>query len=440
MRKFPVCLTAGIIISALLCSCGNDGGSPAPAGTASSAAPAGTTTAAASAENTEASGEDTAAQTAAPEENLSDREKIIRKAMLTTGNTERFRKVFAKAAAGEEITVAYIGGSITEGYTLQPEECWAKLTYDWLCEKYPGTKINYVNAGMSGTPSSLGVVRAERDVLEPCGDPDIVFIEFAVNDAADKICKDSYESLVRRFLALDTEPAVALLFMRTDTGYSCQAQQSAIGERYGLPMISLNDGLTYAIDEGMMTWADYSNDGAHPNPEGAKLVAEMIEYFYGCVEDGTVYGDGNAPAVTDVNAVEPLNDPAYTNMHLLDGQNLTPLSVGEYKNDKEILGTFPNGWYRKGGENQGISFEMTFESLFLVFHCNNNKKFGTAEVFVDGELAAEVPSYSNEGWSNPVPRFIKQFDTAGTHTVEVKMKEGQEDNTYFGLLCFGVTD
>ncbi len=433
MRRIPACITAGVIISAMLCSCG---GADTPA--AGTSAPAAVTEAAETAAQS-VSGEAAAQTTDAPEEELSDRERIVRKAMLTTGNTDRFRKVFAKAAAGEEITVAYIGGSITEGYTLQPEECWAKLTYDRLCEKYPGAKINYVNAGMSGTPSSLGVVRCERDVLAPYGDPDIVFVEFAVNDATDKLCKDSYESLVRRFLALDSEPAVALLFMRTDTGYSCQAQQSAIGERYGLPMISLNDGLTYAINEGLMSWADYSNDGAHPNPEGAKLVAEMIEYFYQCVEDGTVYGDGNAPAVTDIGAVEPLNDPAYTNMHLLDGKNLTPTSLGEYSSDREILGAFPNGWYRKGGENQGISFEMTFESLFLVFHCNNNKKFGTAEVFVDGELAAEIPSYSNEGWSNPVPRFIKQFDTVGTHTVEVKMQEGQED-TYFGILCFGITD
>ena len=430
MKKIPACIAAGIIITTMLGSCG---GSPA----VSTSAPADVSSSAV--QKSDAVSETGAVTvTDAPEKELSDREKIIRKAILDTGNTERFRKVFAKAAAGEEITVAYIGGSITEGYTIKPEECWAKLTYDWLCEKYPDTKINYVNAGMSGTPSSLGVVRAERDVLAPYGDPDIIFVEFAVNDGTDKLCKDSYESLVRRFLALDTEPAVALLFMRTDTGYSCQAQQSAVGEHYGLPMISLNDGLTYAIDEGLMSWADYSNDGAHPNPEGAKLVAEMIEYFYECVENGTVFGDGNAPAVTDINAVEPLYAPAYTNMHLLDSKTLTPVSVGEYS-EKEILGTFPNGWYRKGGDNEGISFEMTFESLFLVFHCNDNKKFGTAEVFVDGELAAEVPSYSNEGWSNPVPKFITRFDTAGTHTVEVKMKEGQED-TYFGILCFGVTD
>lgn len=423
MRKITACLTAGILIFTMLCSCGN---SEPPATAEAPAEPA--TTEAATA---------TSAEPEAPAEELSARERIIQKSLLSVGNTSRFRRVLEKAAAGEEITVAYIGGSITEGYTLKPEECWAKLTYDWLCEKYPDTKINYVNGGMSGTPSSLGVVRVERDILEPCGDPDIVFVEFAVNDSQDKLCRESYESLVRRFLALDSEAAAALLFMRTDTGYTCQKQQSEIGEHYGLPMISLNDGLSYAIDEGLMSWDDYSNDGAHPNVEGAKLVAEMIEYFYECVLSGK--NDDSAPEITDISAVEPLNGASYINMHMLDSTNTVPVSAGEYKDDKELLGTFPHGWYRRGGENEGIVFELDFESLFLVFHCNNSKKFGTADIYIDGELATDIATNSTDGWNNPVPRFIKKFEGVGRHTVEVRMQEGQEDN-YFGLLCFGVTD
>lgn len=432
MKRPHACIAAGIIISALLCSCG---GTP-PAQTASASA-ADTAADPVTAESAAPAGTEAVTVTEAPSEELSDREKIIRKSIVSVGNTGRFRKVFAKAAAGGEITVAYIGGSITEGYTLKPEECWAKLTYDYLCEKYPDTKINYVNGGMSGTPSSLGVVRAERDILAPCGDPDIVFVEFAVNDSKDKLCRESYESLVRRFLALDSEPAVALLFMRTDNGYNCQEQQSAIGAHYGLPMISLNDGLTYAIDEGLMTWADYSNDGAHPNPEGAKLVAEMIEYFYGLADAGE--NDDTAPEITDVSAVEPLYGDGYVNMHMLDSKNVTPVSSGEYMTDREMLGTFPNGWYRKGGDNQGISFDLTFESLFLVYHCNKNKKYGTAEVFVDGEYVSEIISNSDEGWNNPVPRFIKTFDGVGSHRVEIKMKDGEEGN-YFGILALGITD
>ncbi|MBP3854727.1 MAG: SGNH/GDSL hydrolase family protein, partial [Ruminiclostridium sp.] len=210
---------------------------------------------------------------------------------VSAGDPTRFRRVFEKAANGEEITVAYIGGSITEGYTLEPEQCWAYLTHRWLCEKYPSAKINYVNAGLSGTPSTLGLIRSDRDVLAPCGDPDIVFIEFAVNDDGSAVTKEAYESLVRKMLDLESAPAVALVFMRTDTGYSCQDWQKEVGLLYGLPMISINDALTKAIEDGYMTWADYSNDGAHPNPEGSKFVAEAVELMFEMLEDKKYTGE-----------------------------------------------------------------------------------------------------------------------------------------------------
>ena len=363
---------------------------------------------------------------------------IINSSLLSVGNNERFRKVLEKAGNGEEITVGYIGGSITEGYTVKPEECWAYLTYRWLCEKYPDAKINYVNAGLSGTPSSLAVVRCERDLLSPCGDPDIVFIEFAVNDAQNDICKESYESLVRRIYDLDSDPAVALLFMRTDNGYSCQAQQSEIGYKYGLPMVSINDALTTAFDNGIMQWSDYSDDGAHPNPDGCRLIAEMIENMYErLLED---FRDGNDPAPEILHAADvvPIYGDSYINMHMIDNKSLTPISSGEYKEGTNIA-AFPDGWYRKGGDNTGFSFEADFGSLFIVYQCDNKPRFGTAEVYIDGEWASEVKSSASDGWNNPVPQLVKKFGETGHHTVEIKMKEGNED-TYFGILAFGITD
>lgn len=40
-----------------------------------------------------------------------------------------------------------------------------------------------MNAGLSGTPSKLGILRLDRDVL--AYEPDICFIEFAVNDGTE---------------------------------------------------------------------------------------------------------------------------------------------------------------------------------------------------------------------------------------------------------------
>lgn len=366
------------------------------------------------------------------------REDIVKSSLLSVGNGERMKNVLKKAENGEKITVGYIGGSITEGYTVRPEECWAYLTHKWLCEKYPNAEINYVNAGLSGTPSSLAVVRCERDLLSPCGDPDIVFIEFAVNDAQNDICKESYESLVRRIYDLDTDPAVVLLFMRTDNGYSCQEQQSAVGFKYGLPMVSVNDALGNAFDNELMQWSDYSNDGAHPNPEGCKLIAEMIENMYECILEDFRDGNDPAPEILHAADVEPLYGDSYINMHMIDSKSLVPTSSGEYKEGTSIA-AFPDGWYRKGGENEGFTFEADFASLFIVYQCDNKPKFGTAEVYIDDEWAAEVKSSASDGWNNPVARLVIKGSSVEHHKVGIKMKDGDE-GTFFGILAFGITD
>lgn len=43
--------------------------------------------------------------------------------------------------------------------------------------------IHFIKAGVGGTPSQLGMIRYERDILRDGRvEPDIVIVEFAVND------------------------------------------------------------------------------------------------------------------------------------------------------------------------------------------------------------------------------------------------------------------
>lgn len=366
------------------------------------------------------------------------RRLLIERSLISTGDTSRIEAALTRAKNGEEITVAYIGGSITEGLTAGAEKCWAKLSYDWLCEQIPDGKINYVNAGMSGTPSTLGVIRVERDVIEPYGNPDIVFIEFAVNDGGSSLDKDAYESLVRRMLSLDKNTAVVLLFTVLKNGYTCETtHMKAIGEHYDLPMISVNTALTPEFSAGRMAWEKYSDDESHPNEWGHELVKDFVANFYTKVLDGT---DGEKP-ISDVSSIEPLYGADYTNVHLLDRTNLTPVSLGEYTDDKDTIAQFPNGWTRKGGDNEGIVFEITCKDLFVIFHCAKNKKFAKADVYVDGEYQTSVESSKETGWGNPEAQLLFSKDKAEKHTVEFKIAEEEEENyCYFGILGFGYTD
>jgi len=73
------------------------------------------------------------------------------------------------------VTVAFVGGSIT----AKPD-CWVPQTVDMLQRLYPDIEWKGINAGVRGTGAHLGVFRLERDVI--AYQPDIIFIEFAVND------------------------------------------------------------------------------------------------------------------------------------------------------------------------------------------------------------------------------------------------------------------
>ena len=114
---------------------------------------------------------------------------------------------FAKIREKQEVTVVFLGGSITNhrGYRVQITE--------WMERNYPEIKIHAVNAGIGGTGSDLGVFRTDEDVL--LHDPDLVFVEFAVNDSKTDsllIC-NSMEGIVRKIKQQD--PATDICFLYT---------------------------------------------------------------------------------------------------------------------------------------------------------------------------------------------------------------------------------
>jgi hypothetical protein len=74
--------------------------------------------------------------------------------------------------------VAFLGGSITQ------MNGWSKLIEEDLRSRFPETEFQFNNAGIDGTNSTFGVFRFDDDVLAK-GPVNLLFIEFAVNDASD---------------------------------------------------------------------------------------------------------------------------------------------------------------------------------------------------------------------------------------------------------------
>lgn len=372
-----------------------------------------------------------------PSAEMSEEEQVqlmTENSLMSMGDTSRMANVLKKAAAGEEITIGYIGGSITEGLTAGPEKCWARLTYEALCQMYPDTVINYVNAGLSGTPSVLGVVRAERD-LYSVYTPDIVFVEFAVNDGGDQINKDCYESLVRKILEKENDPAVVLLFTVLKNEYSCQPWMTMVGEHYNLPMISVGNAINPMFHAGLMDWEKYSDDESHPNYWGHELVTGFIMNYFEKVKEIA----DSAEAAPEIPALpeEAVFSDAYKGMKLLERDQMNAVTENMKESDN-VITSFGNGWIYRASNGCSVKFTADFRTLFLVFHCNKGASFADVDVYIDGTMVNTVSTSRPGGWGNPEADIAWSGESVGTHEVELRVNEGE--SRYFGFAGVGICD
>lgn len=437
MKKIISALLSTLMLLTLT-GCGSSGGSSDTASSDSVNSPStgNSVESSDSAESSENSADNTSSKPEEVKKTLEDEalyQQMVENSLMTTGDMTRMANMLKKAENGEEITVAYIGGSITEGLTVAPSEpklCWAYLSYEWLCEQYPNTKINFVNAGLSGTPSILGNVRLERDVLSH--DPDIVFVEFAVNDGTEAPYRNAYESLVRTLLTDDKDIAPVLLFTVLKNGYSAQQHMSEIGNNYGLPMISEPNSLKVEFDAGRMAWEDYSDDESHPNKAGHEIVRDFVAHYF---EQVMAQIDGNTGDV-DKTLPAAIYSDRYMNMHFIDSETLEPeLTLFEKTDDHSW---FHNDWSYRGREASSMKFTITCKSLQMVYKENKSGVYGTADIYIDGEKTTSVSAFDKDGWDNPETALIIDNDEIAEHTVEIVLPAPKA--YYFCVLGFGYCD
>ena len=434
MKKFLSIFTAASMLLAMTaCSSPADSSASDSSSAADSSASAAQTAESSQPVQQESSeaDESSAASTVEADDARTDYEKMVDRSLLSVGDMTRMADVFQKAQNGEDITVAYIGGSITEGYNAGTTEFYAKTCTDLLQGYFPDITVTGVNAGISGTPSLLGNLRLERDVLS--ADPDIVFVEFAVNDGQEADYKNAYESLVRTLLTQEKDIAVVLLFTVLDSGYTCQEHMSKIGANYDLPMISVHDSVYEEIEAGKMTWQDYSNDQSHPNAYGHKCITDFVDNYYQKVLPVVAENVGEVSK----ELPDPVFSAKYMNMHYMDSATMDGVELDGFE-QYDTHGSFHNGWMYRGTDGGSMKFTVDCSVLEMVIKANNSDKYGTADIYVDGEKVKSVVSNMSDGWNNPVTAYLIDNDSSAEHTVEIRM-EGGVTQAFF-VMAFGYCD
>lgn len=434
MKKFLSIFTvASMLLAMTACSSPADSSASDSSSAADSSASAAQTAESSQPVQQESSeaDESSAASTVEADDARTDYEKMVDRSLLSVGDMTRMSDVFQKAQNGEDITVAYIGGSITEGYNAGTTEFYAKTCTDLLQGYFPDITVTGVNAGISGTPSLLGNLRLERDVLS--ADPDIVFVEFAVNDGQEADYKNAYESLVRTLLTQEKDIAVVLLFTVLDSGYTCQEHMSKIGANYDLPMISVHDSVYEEIEAGRMTWQDYSNDQSHPNAYGHKCITDFVDNYYQKVLPVVAENVGEVSK----ELPDPVFSAKYMNMHYMDSATMDGVELDGFE-QYDTHGSFHNGWMYRGTDGGSMKFTVECSVLEMVFKANNSDKYGTADIYVDGEKVKSVVSNMSDGWNNPVTAYLIDNDSSAEHTVEIRM-DGGVTQAFF-VMAFGYCD
>lgn len=353
---------------------------------------------------------------------------MVARSLISTGNNFRIKKAINKAKKGEEVTISYLGGSITLGTKKLKDRLYTISSFKYFKERFAsGENVRYINAGMNGTSSIIGLIRLERDVLRY--NPDIIFIDFSVNDSKDSLHREIFESLVVRLLESENKPAIILLFVQSEAGYTCQGHMQAIGEHYKLPMISVCDAIMPEIQAGRMLWSEYADDNIHPGIRGNDLMTEFISHYY---ETVVCQQDDEEETLPQ----EPFYGTLYKYMKLIDGCNLAPLTMEGFQNANTIV-EFPNGWIRDSNSNIScFKFTLSFKNLFIIYKESNKHSEGSIIVTVDGVHAGIYSGYSIFGWDNPVAKLVYSNDIEKEHLVEITMS-AEDKNKDFTLLAFG---
>lgn len=319
----------------------------------------------------------------------------------------RLKNLMKRAANGESLVIGFLGGSITQGsLSSTPKTCYAYLVYEWWKKSFPNAAFSFVNGGIGGTTSHYGGARAWKDVL--CYRPDIVTVDFSVNDDANEFFEETYEGMLRRLLAAPSAPAVVVLNnVFYDTGKNAQDYHNRIADHYGIPHVSIKDTVYPDVESGKIVRADITPDNLHPNDKGHRLVADEICKLLDSIKEELEKEDteGKIIETNDLASLPaPLTENAYEHSRLIQIQDNEAILDGflvDPIEKKGMLDIFKNGW-TAAHTNDKISFEIECSCLAVQYRKSVQQPVPKAKAVIDGDEAHAVILDGNftEDWGD----------------------------------------
>ncbi|MDF2685913.1 MAG: hydrolase family protein [Clostridia bacterium] len=339
----------------------------------------------------------------------------------------------------KKLTIGYFGGSITEAGGSNGRLGWRGRTTDAIKALYPDSDIKEIQAAIGGTGSDLGAFRIKNDLL--IHKPDLIFIEFAVNDSgtAEKRISRSIDGIVRSIIK--NNPLSDIIFIYTTTasiieavnnrkGYSSREIMSRICEHYNIPYIDIGEALKEAIENGE-TWDNLAPDKVHPSDKGhalyfEKLKASMPEYF-------------NKNTDVSSNALHnelksPYSDNPYDNCCVYDAWNIE-CSNGFFKVDKSLSGRYPHYIEGKAGATLSLTFKGDILGLYWLIAPDSGK----IALSVDDEKERIYSSWDSYAlnFTRAGYLIINEDLNKAEHTLKIRVLEEKDNQSTGSIVRIG---
>ncbi len=332
----------------------------------------------------------------------------------------KLTKLINKAKCGGNLTLGFLGGSITQGCNPSvPENAYVERVTRWFKETFPNVSFTRVNAGIGATTSLIGVHRMDSDILQY--DPDIVFVDFAANDVDGRINTHiSYESLIRKLLMnLKEDVPVVEIFMTLNTGESAYKEQEVIANHYGLPVVNFRKEIFEKIAAGEYIWTDIETDEVHPNDRGHNIIKELIVDLMKTAENNTDLETSNElPA--------PIYSDKYVNgyMVLFDDNKKLIENMHGFKVEEQTFRTINTGITNELVDGAKVTLKINARTLHLLYVKGIEDNRATLSITVDDNQKLELDTSFQGGWGN-YPETFPVFDevAAGEHIVTIEVKD-----------------
>lgn len=337
----------------------------------------------------------------------------------------------------KKLTIGYFGGSITEG---MPAPGNTVMSYriqvnEWFRQQYPDAEIKEIQAAISATGTLLGMHRCENDLLS--GDPDLIFIEFAVNDYGLRSYEqltEQVETILRKIYIRNPYTDVVFLYttmkeicdsLEKGGEYTSRSAHTAVAHHYGLPMIDMGTVMWAEILRNDGDFLRYTSDTIHPNAAGYALYSDTIcRYLVHWLNMDVP----NEPKKI-VFPEKTLCDKLHMDAHIEDCTQLAHLELDGFSvSGKSLCGRYP-GYIESNIPGDSFSFTFTGENAGFYWMMANDS--GDVLVSVDGREEITISSwdkYCPNGTRAGYAFFAENLEY-GEHSVTVRVAETKAEKS-----------